>query len=177
MIVRSGGPRHRRNAWRPSNCCGKSIMATIQLPPDFKEFLKLLNSENVEYLLVGGYAVGHYGYPRATGDMDVWIAINPTNAVAMVRVLRRFGFSADSVSAQSFLAQDKVIRMGIPPVRIDLVTRVEGVDFAHCFAHRTIELLDGVEVNLISLNDLKANKRAMGRPKDLDDLAHLQQQE
>ena len=149
-------------------------MATIQLPPDFKEFLRLLNSENVEYLLVGGYAVGCYGYPRATGDMDVWIAVSPTNAAAMVRVLRSFGFAADTVSVQSFLAQDKVIRMGIPPVRIDLITRVEGVDFANCFTHRTTEMLDGVEINLISLDDLKANKRAMGRPKDLDDLDHLQ---
>ena len=148
-------------------------MATIQLPPDFKEFLKLLNSENVEYLLVGGYAVGHYGYPRSTGDMDVWIAVNPANAAAMVRVLRKFGFAANSVSPQSFLAEDKVIRMGIPPVRIDLVTRVEGVDFGQCFARRTIDPLDGVEVNLISLEDLKTNKRAMGRPKDLDDLQNL----
>jgi hypothetical protein len=148
-------------------------MATIRLPPDFKEFLQLLNLEKVEYLLVGGYAVGYYGYPRATGDMDVWIAVSPANAAAMVRVLRKFGFAADSVSAQSFLAQDKVIRIGVPPVRIDLVTHVEGVGFAQCFARRTVEQLSGVQVNLISLEDLKANKRAMGRPKDLDDLEHL----
>lgn len=149
-------------------------MATIQLPPDFKEFLRLLNSEQVEYLLVGGYAVGHYGYPRATGDMDVWIAVSPANAAAMVRVLRKFGFAADTVSAESFLAPDKVIRIGIAPVRIDLVTRVEGLDFARCFARRTVQQLGGVNVNFVSLDDLKANKRAMGRPKDLDDLEHLQ---
>jgi hypothetical protein len=148
-------------------------MATIHLPQDFKEFLRLLNSQGVEYLLVGGYAVGHYGYPRATGDMDVWIAVHPENATAMVRVLEKFGFSADSVSPKSFLAQDKVIRMGVPPVRIDIVTRVEGLDFTLCFARRTLEQLDGVEVNLISLEDLKTNKRTMGRPKDLDDLEHL----
>jgi hypothetical protein len=148
-------------------------MATIQLPPDFKEFLQLLNSEKVEYLLVGGYAVGHYGYPRATGDMDIWIAVNATNAAAMVRVLRKFGFRADAVSAQSFLAQDKVIRIGVPPVRIDLITRVEGVNFAQCFARRTIAHFDGVDVNLVCLDDLRANKQAMGRPKDLDDLDHL----
>jgi hypothetical protein len=148
-------------------------MATIRLPPDFKEFLRLLNSEEVEYLLVGGYAVGHYGYPRATGDMDVWIGVNPANAAAMVRVLCKFGFAAATVSAQPFLAEDKVIRMGIPPVQIDIVTRVGGVDFAQCFARRTVLLLEGVEVNLISLDDLKTNKRAVGRPKDLDDLEHL----
>lgn len=174
MIASSGGRRRQRNAWQPSNCCDKSTMATIQLPPDFKEFLKLLNSENVEYLLIGGYAVGHYGYPRATGDMDVWIAVSPTNAAAMVRVLRQFGFRADSVSAQSFLAENKVIRIGVPPVRIDVITRVEGVEFGQCFGNRAVAQLDGVEVNLINLDDLRINKRAMGRPKDLDDLEHLQ---
>ena len=145
----------------------------MRLPQDFKEFLQLLNSENVEYLLVGGYAVGHYGYPRATGDIDVWIAISPGNAAAMVRVLRRFGFAADTVSSEVFLAENKVIRIGIPPVRIDIVTCVDGVDFAQCFGHRMLVMLDGVEVNLIRLDDLKANKHAMGRPKDLDDLEHL----
>ena len=150
-------------------------MATIHLPNDFKEFLELLNSEKAKYLLVGGYAVSHYGYPRATGHMDVWIAVNPANAAAMVRVFRKFGFAADTVSAGSFLTRDKVIRIGVPPVQIDLVTHVEGVDFSQCFARRTIQLWDGVEVNLISLDDLRTNKRAMGRPKDLDDLEHLQQ--
>lgn len=148
-------------------------MATIRLPSDFKEFLQLLNSEKVEYLLVGGYAVGYYGYPRATGDMDVWIAVNTVNAAALSRVLRRFGFRADTVSTQSFLTVGKVIRMGIPPVRIDLVTRVDGIDFAQCFPRRTLARLDDVEVNLIGLDDLKANKRAVGRPKDIDDLEHL----
>jgi len=74
----------------------------MQLPPDFKEFLKLLNSERIEYLLVGGHAVGYYGYPRSTGDMDIWIASNATNAEALVRVLRQFGFSADSISPDRF---------------------------------------------------------------------------
>lgn len=148
-------------------------MATIRLPSDFKEFLQLLNSEKVEYLLVGGYAVGYYGYPRATGDMDVWIAVNTANAAALARVLRRFGFRADTVSTQSFLTVGKVIRMGIPPVRIDLVTRADGIDFAQCFPRRTLARLDDVEVNLIGLDDLKANKRAVGRPKDIDDLEHL----
>ena len=148
-------------------------MATIRLPSDFKEFLQLLNSEKVEYLLVGGYAVGYYGYPRATGDMDVWIAVNPANAAALVRVFRRFGFSAETVSLQSFLVEDKVIRMGVPPIRIDIVTRVDGVDFAQCFSRRSLARLDDVDINLIGLDDLKVNKRAVGRPKDIDDLEHL----
>jgi predicted nucleotidyltransferase len=148
-------------------------MATIHLPNDFKEFLQLLNSENVEYLLVGGYAVGHYGYSRATGDMDIWIAASPANAAAIVRTLRKFGFSAGSTSVEMFLAPNRVLRMGIAPLRIDLITSIEGVDFSPCFADRVVETLDGVEVNIIRLADLKTNKRAMGRPKDLDDLEHL----
>jgi len=148
-------------------------MATIQLPLDFKEFLQLLNSERVEYLLVGGYAVGHYGYPRATGDMDVWIAINPRMPPPWFACCGNSASMLILFSAQSFLAEDKVIRIGIPPVRIDLVTHVEGVEFARCFARRAVAQMDGVEVSLINMDDLKANKRAMGRPKDLDDLEHL----
>jgi hypothetical protein len=148
-------------------------MATTHLPNDFKEFLQLLNSENVEYLLVGGYAVGCYGYSRATGDMDIWIAVRPTNAAALIRALRRFGFAADSLSAEMFLASDKVLRIGMAPLRIDLVTSVDGVEFDRCHARRVVKTLDGVEVSVICLDDLKANKRALGRPKDLDDLQHL----
>jgi hypothetical protein len=148
-------------------------MATIHLPNDFKEFLQLLNSEKVEYLLVGGYAVSCYGYSRATGDIDIWVAVNPTNADAMVRVMRRFGFSAESLSARDFLTPNKVLRMGIAPMRIDLLTSVDGVDFESCRANRVVETVDGVEVSIIHLDDLKTNKRAMARPKDLDDLEHL----
>jgi hypothetical protein len=148
-------------------------MATIHLPNDFKEFLQLLNSEKVEYLLVGGYAVGHYGYSRATGDMDIWIAASPTNAAALVRTLRKFGLGAGSLSEDMFLSPNKVLRMGIAPLRIDLTTSIAGVDFGPCFANRIVEAMDGVEVSIIRLDDLKANKRAMSRPKDLDDLDHL----
>ena len=148
-------------------------MATILLPPDFKEFLKLLNSERIEYLLVGGYAVGYYGYPRATGDMDVWVAATPENAASLATVLEKFGFAAESVQPDLFLQRDRVVRMGIPPLRIDLLTSVSGVDFAQCYAEKTVDLIDGVQVNLISLDRLKANKRAIGRSKDINDLEHL----
>jgi hypothetical protein len=148
-------------------------MPTIHLPNDFKEFLQLLNSERVEYLLVGGYAVAHYGYPRATGDIDIWIAVDPANAAALVRALQKFGFGAGTLSADMFLASDRVLRVGVPPLQIDIVSGVEGIDFARSFSNRKVTMLDSVEVSVISLEDLKANKRAVGRPKDLDDLAHL----
>ncbi len=104
-------------------------MATIQLPPDFKDFLRLLNEENVEYLLVGGYAVGFHGYPRATKDMDIWVAVNPENAARLVRVFHRFGFSPKSISPASFLNEKKVIEIGIEPVRIDVIMSISGSQF------------------------------------------------
>ena len=148
-------------------------MATSLLPSDFKDFLKLLNSRHVEYLLIGGYAVGYYGYSRATADLDVWIAISSENAEKMVTVLRDFGFDVAGFSAATFQAANKVIRMGVPPLRIEVLTTISGVQFADCYRQRKIDTLDGIEVNLIGLAQLKINKRASGRFKDLDDLEHL----
>jgi predicted nucleotidyltransferase len=146
----------------------------LRLPDDFKEFLRLLNSHGVEYLLVGGYAVGHYGYPRATADMDVWVAMSPENARRMVAALEAFGFSPGSVSTDLFLAENQIIRLGVPPLRLEILTTVSGVTFADCYPSRTQAVIDGVPVSLISLDQLKANKAANGRPKDLDDLSHLE---
>ena len=147
-------------------------MATILLPPDFKEFLRLLNSREVQYLLIGGYAVNYYGYPRATADLDIWIATNPLNAEKMVGALGEFGFT----QATSSLLQEpgKIIRMGVPPIRIEVLTSISGVDFPNCFRNRLIADIDGVTAHLISLADLKANKKATGRLKDLADLEQLE---
>jgi hypothetical protein len=93
-------------------------MDKIGLHPDFKDFLRLLNSRSVNYLIVGGYAVGYHGYPRATGDMDVWIAVTPDNARKVSEVFCDFGMSASDISESLFLEKDKVIRMGYPPIRI-----------------------------------------------------------
>ena len=148
-------------------------MATIQLPIDFKEFLQLLRSEQIEYLLVGGYAVGYYGYPRATGDLDIWIAVHARNANGLVRVLKKFGFASASLSTDLFVKPDQVIRMGVPPLRIELLTGISGVHFTDCYANHTTDFIDGIEVDLISLEDLRKNKAAAGRAKDQDDLEHL----
>jgi predicted nucleotidyltransferase len=148
-------------------------MATIHLPHDFKEFLKLLNARKVEYLLIGGYAVGYHGYPRATADMDIWIAMHPANAERIVAVLKEFGFDLPELSPKLFLKEWQVIRMGVPPLRIELATTVSGVDFVECYAERIVDVLDGVKVNLISLKNLKVNKKACGRHKDLADLDNL----
>lgn len=148
-------------------------MATMQLPTDFKEFLQLLNSEKVEYLLVGGYAVSFHGYPRATGDMDIWIAVSAENAKKIVNVYNQFGFSATGLSPEMFLKESQVIRIGVPPLRIEVLTSVTGLRFTDCYARRQSALIDGVLVDVIALADLKINKKAAGRHKDLSDLENL----
>jgi len=148
-------------------------MATIHLSPDFKEFLKLLNAHQVEYLLIGGYAVSYHGYPRATVDMDIWIALQPANAERIVAALKKFGFDLPELSPELFLKEWQVIRLGVPPVRIELATTVSGVNFNECYAERLTDILDGVKVNLISLKHLKINKKASGRHQDLADLENL----
>lgn len=144
-----------------------------QLPPDFKEFLQLMNSKGVEYLLVGGYAVSYHGYPRATGDMDIWLAIEPNNAQKIVEVLREFGFNLPDLSPEMFLSRERIVRMGIPPFRIELFTSISGVNFNDCYAQRVVDVIDGIEISFINLKSLKANKRASGRAKDIADLQNL----
>lgn len=148
-------------------------MEKIGLHPDFKDFLRLMNSHGVKYLLVGGYAVGYYGYPRATGDMDVWVAVNKENADRTASALIEFGMPETEVSSGIFMEKDKIIRMGRPPVRIELITGATGVDFDECYNRRNTLQVDEVSIPIISLDDLKRNKKAAARHKDLDDLEHL----
>ena len=148
-------------------------MGTIQLPIEFKEFLQFLNSNDVEYLLVGGFSVGYYGYPRATGDIDVWIDTSKANAAKVARAIVEFGFDEANVKPQVFQRKNKVFRMGVPPLQIDILTEVSGVAFSACYKKRAVAEIDGVQVNLISLKHLRKNKRASGRHKDLDDLENL----
>ena len=148
-------------------------MAGHKLPAEFKEFLKLLNDVGVKYLLIGGYAVGYHGYPRTTADMDIWVAVSRKNASSLVDVFRRFDMLDASLTPAVFLQRGKIIRMGVAPMRIEVLTEIDGVDFDECYAAREIVTLDGQTVNLISLRHLRTNKRASGRHKDLDDLENL----
>lgn len=145
----------------------------LPLPPDFKEFLRLLNSANAEYLVVGGYAVGFHGYPRPTGDLDIWVATDRNNAARLVEVLAKFGFADAGASETLFLEPARVVRMGLPPVRIELLTSISGVDFAECRTRRVETVLDGVPVSIIGFDDLIANKLAAGRDRDRDDVTRL----
>src|ERR1700674_312824 len=148
-------------------------MATTRLAPDFKEFLLLLRSAKIEYLLVGGYAVGHYGFPRATVDLDIWVANHNENASRLVEALRKFGFDVPELSESLFQDPKHVVRMGVPPVRLEILSSIDGVDFQDCYPRREMAEIDGVEVDVISLADLKTNKRASGRHQDLNDLENL----
>ena len=148
-------------------------MATIHLPPDFKEFFQLLNSHKVLYLVIGGYAVAYHGYPRATGDIDIWIATSPDNAKRTVQAIKDFGFADPDIFEEIFLKKEQVIRMGVPPLRIELLTTISGVDFKSCYANRIDETIDEVKISFIDLEHLKQNKKASGRHIDLNDLERL----
>jgi hypothetical protein len=148
-------------------------MGTIHLPPDFREFFRWLNLHEVEYLLVGGYAVGYHGYPRATMGIDVWIAATPENAQRVTAALEDFGFGSDVLVPGLFLQKDKIFRMGLPPMRIEILTSISGVAFNKAYEDRIEDELDGVPVKLINLHYLKLNKRAASRAKDLADLEEL----
>jgi hypothetical protein len=124
-------------------------------------------------LLIGGYAVGYYGFVRATGDMDIWVKIDPSNAIQIVKALQEFGFAVPELSYELFMQEEKIIRMGVPPLRLEILTTISGVEFAKCFDNRLTDQIDGIDVNLINLEDLKINKKASGRLKDLLDLENL----
>lgn len=145
----------------------------IAFPRDFKEFLQLLNSKKIEYLVVGGYAVGYHGYPRATGDLNIWVAMNEQNAVRMVEALKDFGFDMPELRKDLFQKEQNVIRMGVPPMRLEILTSIDGVDFEVCFGRRVIAEIGDFQVNFISKKDLLTNKQASGRPQDLVDFDKL----
>jgi predicted nucleotidyltransferase len=143
------------------------------LTDDFREFLKSFNDKHVEYLLVGGYAVGLHGYPRATIDLDVWVRPDLANASRVISALRAFGFETTSLTQQLFVSLESLVRFGVPPFRIEIMTAIDGVQFDACHRRAVHFNVDGMSVPVISLADLKINKRAAGRHKDLNDLENL----
>lgn len=146
----------------------------IRLPQDFKEFLRLLEANDVEYLLVGGYAVGLHGYPRPTGDIDFWISRSEVNAKKVVHVLVEFGFSSPDLTVSLFTLEKSIVRMGVAPFKIEVITHIDGVTFADCYAKRLESVIDGCKAKVINYDHLLINKRASGRPKDINDLIELE---
>jgi len=118
----------------------------IELPSDFSEFLRLLTSKGVRYLLVGGYAVAWHGYPRSTQDLDIWIDVDGANAEAVVEAIREFGFDTPNLTRELFLEKGRIVRMGHPPIRIEVMTSVSGLDFADAYAGRVETVIGGRNV-------------------------------
>ncbi|HLM00499.1 MAG TPA: nucleotidyltransferase [Pyrinomonadaceae bacterium] len=138
----------------------------IELATDFKEFLKSLNANGVRYLLIGGYAVGFHGYPRATNDLDVFVAKDSDNARRLVTCLEEFGFAAVAeLSEELFIQEKSLVRMGIEPIKIEIVNFISGVEFEEAYKDKIIGVIDEIEVDLISLHHLKINKKASGNTK------------
>lgn len=146
----------------------------MDLNLDFKEFIQLLNAHEVQYLVVGGYAVALHGYPRNTKDIDIWLWLNADNADRLLLALEDFGFGSLGLTADDFLVPDQIIQLGYPPARIDLITTLPGVEFETCYASRLEIRVDDIAVNFIDLESLKQNKRASARPQDIADLANLE---
>ncbi len=143
------------------------------LNQDFKEFIQSLNNNQVRYLVIGGYAVAVHGRPRYTKDLDVWIEMTPDNAARMVKALEQFGFGSLGLQAGDFLVPRQIIQLGHPPNRIDLIFTPAGVDFQTCYETRVEVKIDDIIVNFVDLENLRKNKRAVGRLQDLADLENL----
>ncbi len=143
------------------------------LNPDFKELLQLFNDKNIEYLVVGGYAMAAHGYPRYTGDIDLWVWSTQDNAIKILDALREFGFGGAGLKEEDFQKPQQVIQLGFPPARIDLLTDIDGVTFADCWPQRLVLDLDGVSVPVIGKSDLILNKETSNRLQDRADLEKL----
>jgi len=145
----------------------------MELTHIFQEFVKQLNAHEAEYLVAGGFAVALYGYPRYTGDIDIWINATPANALKVLRVLHAFGYSEKEVSLEDLTTPDIIVQLGYPPNRIDLITGLAGVTFPACWENKVTVPFGGTMANFLCLNDLKQNKRATARQQDLLDLQNL----
>ena len=148
-------------------------MARIKLAADFRDFLSLCLSHEVRFMVIGGYAVVHYSRPRYTGDLNIWIDASLENARRVVKVLHDFGLSGPDVTTDMITGQKQIIRMGFEPMRLELFTRIPALEFGECYERREFVKTGNLTIPLISLEDLKTNKRKSGRPKDLQDLEEL----
>ena len=146
----------------------------MNIQPDFEDFLRLLEAHQVDYMIVGGYAVAFHGCPRFTKDLDVWVWLDTDNADRLVGALEDFGFGSLDLSPADFAEEGTVVQLGFPPKRIDLLTSVDGVDFEGAWERRYEVVIGEATIPFIGVDDLIANKRATGRPQDLADVAALE---
>lgn len=145
----------------------------MDVQTDFKELLALLNEHKVEYLIVGAYALAFHGAPRFTGDIDIFVRPDPQNAERVIQALAVFGFSFPNLTAEDFQKLENVVQLGVPPVRIDLLTSLTGVTWEEAEAHKAPGVFGDVAVHYLGRKQYVVNKRATGRKKDLADLEAL----
>lgn len=146
------------------------------LNDDYKEMLSILAEENVKFMVIGAFALSTYGYPRATGDIDIWVEASEENSEKILRTMIRFGAPTDKITREDFISEGIIFQIGIAPRRIDITTVIDGVKFIDAYPKRKIIKISDIEVPIISLEDLITNKEATGRDKDLLDVKMLKKQ-
>jgi len=141
--------------------------------PDFRDFIELLNEHQVDYMIIGAHALAYHGRPRHTGDLDIWIKPSIENASKMIIVLNGFGFGSLGLTEQDFLKDNYVTQLGYPPLRIDILNAISGVEFDEAYINKVEGDVDGLKINFINVEEFIKNKEATGRQKDLGDIASL----
>lgn len=142
----------------------------MEVQEDFKELLELLNSQGAEYLIVGGYALALHGAPRYTGDLDVYVKPDPDNASRIMEALEEFGFGTVGLKQDDFLVPEQIIQLGVPPVRIDLITSISGVTWDEAVSGSVGVTYGGVPIKILGRREFIINKKAVGRSQDLADV-------
>lgn len=145
----------------------------MNIHKDLREFVELLNSLDVHFLIVGAFALAHHGYPRYTGDIDLFVEKSTENAKRILNALRQFGFGDIGLTEEDFVSKDRVVQLGVAPNRIDILTFLSGVNFEEAWSSREWGEIGGLKAPFISRDMLKQNKLACGRAQDLADLEHL----
>ncbi|MBU4199716.1 MAG: hypothetical protein KKG09_00615 [Verrucomicrobia bacterium] len=145
----------------------------MEIQQDFKELLALFNELGVEYLIVGAYALAFHGAPRFTGAIDIFVKPDPENAQRVLLAVKQFGFDFPNLTAEDFKNPDKVVQLGVPPVRIDLITSITGVSWEEAKSHKAPGTFGDLPVSYLGREQFISNKRATGRKKDLADLEAL----
>ena len=145
----------------------------MDLPRDLSEFIKSLNSNGVDYVIVGGYAQAYHGRPRFTGDIDILVRPTIENAARVLSALRQFGFGKLGLTEANFTSEEQIIQLGIAPNRIDILTSLTGCAFEDVWETRVAVEVADLPVNFISKEQYIRHKRAVGRPQDLADIANL----
>lgn len=145
----------------------------MEVQPDFRELLALLNAHEVEYIIVGAYALAFHGAPRFTADLDILVKADPENSQRIIQALEEFGFKSISLTSEDFQHPDKVVQLGVPPVRVDILTSLTGVLWEEAFSGRSRGKYGDIPVYFIGREQFIVNKRALGRKRDLADLEAL----